>query len=355
VSGGDVDEVVGSVRAEWDRLVEWLARELPAALSHLRPPSSVPVPAALVDGSGGDWPEELVEWFGLHDGVEGYPFSDFVGGYRPISAAWALSSWEAYVASTDAWDDEDRAYAADLHAGEDTDVFDHRLVPIAEDGSGGALVVDLRPGPARGHVVRFDTETGTEYRGSSDPSIAALLHRVRTTLDRADRTAVFDGREDAPFEVSITSFRLYSEDEDDWSMPDEGVVMRPRASPVPSWSWARIGDAVGDTSWGEDAQAMAVIGPAFDYLLTLDRDELVAAAAEEPVSIGHSGFDCLLAACVDHAFDVHGLEAPGWAVERGRSLRDSWPVSDIPSAELRRRRETPDAFRRHGIALVWTR
>jgi hypothetical protein len=88
--------------------------------------------------------------------------------------------------------------------------------------------------------------------------------------------------------------------------------------------------------------------------LTLDVDELLAATAEEPGQVGHVGLDSMLAACVDHVMELRGLQPPDWTSGLFRSMSDAWLVEDVPSAELRRLRETPEAFRAHGIELVWS-
>ncbi|MFN8155858.1 MAG: hypothetical protein U0R68_00455 [Candidatus Nanopelagicales bacterium] len=359
----DADEPLDDVRTEWMRLHLWLVASFPEAAARIRPPSGRPVPAELVEGSGGAWPDDLVGWFGLHDGAEHGTFSDFLGGYRILGAQEALESWQGDLAAAEIFDADERA-GSEGDAGEDTMIYDPRFVPIAADGATGTLVVDLRPGPARGSVVAFGPESGTDYHADSDPSLAALVRRVLLTLQDPAAAGYVESGDAMAFIATMTS---YDPDAEEWMAADEaawreadlqpGAFSPPlrRASPEPAWSWARVGDAVSDTNWGDDAQALAILGPAFDYLLTLDVDELGAATAEEPTEVPHVGLEAFIGAAVDHAYAVRGLEPPAWT--RGRTRRitgGAWSVLDVPSAELRRLRATPDAFSAHGIRFTWS-
>lgn len=180
------------VAVSWDRIEEWLrgnAPDLP-----LSPPAEAPAVAAAQESIGLPFPADLVESLLRHDGSPGslvpsrwtlVPLDTAVGIWRRNTDDLAARQ-EAEIDDLGDEDDEDWS---ETEEGEE-DAFwgwNPAWLPIALDGSGCHLVVELREGDRRGVVGVLDPEVGPRFEGYGTwPSTAALLEGTANALDGGD-------------------------------------------------------------------------------------------------------------------------------------------------------------------------
>jgi cell wall assembly regulator SMI1 len=173
----------------WDVIVDWLGQHSPPELTLIRPPAAEDDirDAARIVGTA--LPDDLVAWWRRADGQAGKgnllpPF------YSPYSVRTALDRRDVWMT---AWNgvmeqasgeqfaaqlaQEDRAPAGSPCKG----AWLPRWLPIAGDGGGNDLFVDLRPGPAHGCVRQFLRDDGAgdaAWWGG----VAAMLAEVAAAL-----------------------------------------------------------------------------------------------------------------------------------------------------------------------------
>jgi cell wall assembly regulator SMI1 len=178
----DVDE-------SWDLILSWLGRHSPAEAALLRPPADPRDIDAAARAVGAALPADLVAWWRRADGQagKGQLLPSLYSPY-PVRAAlnsrdiW-LTAWNPAAAGPDldrfaAWVSEvDRAPAGTPCQG----AWLPSWLPIAGDGGGDDLFVDLRPGPARGCVREFRRDSGASDQVLWD-GVAAMLADVATAL-----------------------------------------------------------------------------------------------------------------------------------------------------------------------------
>lgn len=180
-----------SVDESWDIIVEWLARNSPRELALIRPPAAEDDIRDAERRLGVALPNDLVAWWRRADG-QARMGSLLPPIYSPYPVRSALDSRDVWMtawnevmeqASADQFADyvaqEDRAPAGSPCKG----AWLPRWLPIASDGGGNDLFVDLRPGPARGCVRQFlrDDGAGDTIWWSS---VAAMLAEVADALTR---------------------------------------------------------------------------------------------------------------------------------------------------------------------------
>ncbi|GAA4055179.1 SMI1/KNR4 family protein [Actinomadura miaoliensis] len=153
----------------WDVIVDWLLRHCPHELDAIGPPAAEDDIREAERTVGTALPDDLVAWWRRADGQAGLssllpPF------YTPCSIQMALDSrkirmtvWNGVVEQTTDpaqfaafVERENRASAGTPCTG----AWLPRWLPIAGDGGGSVLFVDLRPGPAHGCVRRFFRDGG---------------------------------------------------------------------------------------------------------------------------------------------------------------------------------------------------
>jgi cell wall assembly regulator SMI1 len=182
------------VDESWDVIVDWLGRHSSPELALIRPPAAEDDIRDAERSMGTALPEDLVAWWRRADGQAGIgsllpPF------YSPYSVRMALgrrdvrmTAWNGVMeqASADQFAAsvvrEDRAPAGSPCKG----AWLPRWLPIAGDGCGNDLFVDLRPGPAHGCVRQFLRDDGAgdaAWWGG----VAAMLAEVAAALTQEVR------------------------------------------------------------------------------------------------------------------------------------------------------------------------
>ncbi|WP_188317044.1 SMI1/KNR4 family protein [Solihabitans fulvus] len=187
------------VTKHWNRIVRWLAEHAPATGSVLRSrPDRVGL-RELTEQTGLDLPADLREWWNLCDGTDRLAFAEILPPfYTPYGPAAALRSWQVKRRMwAETWIESD----AGPSAGSPAYGFHPAWLPIAFDGCGDALVVDLRPGPAHGCVLEWDRML-CKVLTFEWPSVPAMLDDVATALEthsrvrHCDPTITIEGRLD---------------------------------------------------------------------------------------------------------------------------------------------------------------
>jgi cell wall assembly regulator SMI1 len=194
-----------AVNESWDVIVNWLGRYSPPELALIRSPAAEDDIRDAERTVGMVLPDELVAWWRRADGQTGRgsllpPF------YSPYSVRTALerrdvwmTAWNGVVEQASVYQfaalvaQEDRALAGSPCKG----AWLPRWLPIAGDGGGNDLFVDLRLGPAHGCVRQFLRDDGagdvTLWGG-----VAAMLAEVAAALTQ---------------EVPVHGYRVWVDDE----------------------------------------------------------------------------------------------------------------------------------------------
>ncbi|KHL18596.1 cell wall assembly regulator SMI1 [Mumia flava] len=178
--------MTSGVRTLWGEILEILHRRAELTAGTLREPRPGEIERAEAQLSL-TFPEELREWWSLHDGQRR------TEGERPTPGS-VLPTFDL-VSPTEAaakavmmrqiWDDLLRD--ADVPntplpvAGVPAHQWIHHFVPIGDDRGGEDLVVDLRGGPDHGCLMSFD-KVECDYFGVQWPSIEHLLSDVLEVL-----------------------------------------------------------------------------------------------------------------------------------------------------------------------------
>jgi cell wall assembly regulator SMI1 len=180
------------VAASWDRIEKWLrgnASDIP-----LPPPAEASALAAAEVAVGHPFPGDLVESLLRHDGA---PRSLVPSRWTLLPLDTAVDTWhrntEALAARQaaevdDAGDEDDEDWSEVGEGGEDAFWgWNPAWLPIAVDGSGCHLVVELREGSRRGVVGVLDPESDPRFEGYGTwPSTAALLEGTANALHGDD-------------------------------------------------------------------------------------------------------------------------------------------------------------------------
>jgi cell wall assembly regulator SMI1 len=191
----------------WGRIRAWFERYAPAVHDTLRGPASAEDLARARAAMGQELPEDLSSWWRRVDGVT----SDSIRAgavlppwYHPYPVESALESRRLWL---ETWYDERQAveadYLADLlsqPAGRPCqDAWLPMWLPIANNGGGSDLFVDLRSGPERGCVMAFDRVDGAEDQPLW-PDVGAMLDEVADALAHRSAITPFTG---SPLRVEL--------------------------------------------------------------------------------------------------------------------------------------------------------
>lgn len=174
----------------WDRIVAWLEVNAPATALCINPPATAGKIAAVAQAIGGELPPDLAAWWRRADGMRSRVDSGRLlpPSYLPYTIEELLASrrvWLEIAAETG----DPRYTEEDLRrpAGSVTLQFSSAFLPIARNGSGDDLFVDLRSGPRRGCVTEYNHEQGA-LSGPCWPNTATMLADVANSLERGTMT-----------------------------------------------------------------------------------------------------------------------------------------------------------------------
>jgi cell wall assembly regulator SMI1 len=180
-----------NVDESWNVIVDWLGRHSPPELALIRPPAAEGDLRSVEERVGTALPDDLVAWWRRADGLarKGGLLPPF---YSPYPVRAALRSRDVWMTAWNAVMEESTpgqfaAYLAqenEAPAGSPCKgAWLPRWLPIAGDGGGNDLFVDLRPGPARGCVRQFLRDDGAGDTAWWS-SVSAMLSEVADALTR---------------------------------------------------------------------------------------------------------------------------------------------------------------------------
>jgi cell wall assembly regulator SMI1 len=185
----DDARVLPEVEESWDRIARWLHRHAPPLAATVNPPATEAALARAEAALGVSLPADLRAWWRRADGMRWtHPPSG-----RLLPPGFVPHSVEQALASRQTWLDVMRGEESELPpgpAGSPCDVWLPEFMPIAADGGGTELFVDLRGGPSHGCVMEYDKvgAAGYEDLTSEDvslwPSVTAMLADVAEALER---------------------------------------------------------------------------------------------------------------------------------------------------------------------------
>lgn len=195
-----------AVERAWHRIEDWLSQYAPRFRAALNPPATAAEVDTVADSLGIELPADLRMWWGLSNGVRhiaGRPGGHLIpDSSDPYPASAAIRDWRMHLEVQQKLyppsmrEEMERFVAAQNSQPAGTLLPEWywlpRWLPIAGDGMGGGLFMDLREGPLHGCLVEFSREhRGTTPRWESVTQlwvdVADLLDTVDTDLLRNDR------------------------------------------------------------------------------------------------------------------------------------------------------------------------
>ncbi|MEU5691153.1 SMI1/KNR4 family protein [Actinosynnema sp. NPDC020468] len=167
------------VLRHWERILAWLDDYAPSTGSAFVPNEDAAAVEALADATGLEPPDELRAFWSVCGGTANLGFAEVLPPfYTPLGPTNALRSWRLKARF--------RPDELDSEAGTPTTGYHPLWLPIAFDGCGDALALDLRPGALRGCVVEWDRE-GQEMLKPEFAGFGDMLDEVATALEHRGR------------------------------------------------------------------------------------------------------------------------------------------------------------------------
>ncbi|GGP70696.1 SMI1/KNR4 family protein [Saccharothrix coeruleofusca] len=157
----------------------WLDDHAPLTAAVFGPAEEHSAVAELAAVTGLEPPADLRAWWSVCGGTEDLAFAEVLPPfYTPLGPTNALRSWRL----------KQGFWPADpvSEAGSPTAGFHPSWLPIAFDGCGDALAVDLRPGALTGCVVEWDRESRKMLKPEW-ASLVEMLDQVATALEHRSR------------------------------------------------------------------------------------------------------------------------------------------------------------------------
>jgi cell wall assembly regulator SMI1 len=182
---------VSGLSEAWQKLLAELDLRAPVARACIRPGSREG--AVLVERELGiSLPEEVREWFTLHDGT-GMTFDAMLlPGHLVLSPREAVDDTRMIHEIWSEFDDSADSGPGD-QAGDVARTWLPEFVMVGSDGCGGGIFVDTRPGPAQGCVRQWDKVEADDDYGEG-PVAASLVDLIRgTTTSLREGTPVLHG------------------------------------------------------------------------------------------------------------------------------------------------------------------
>ncbi|MGK5675731.1 SMI1/KNR4 family protein [Micromonospora sp. URMC 106] len=195
-----------AVEQAWHRIEDWLSRFAPRFRAELNPPATAAEIDTVATALGVALPADLRIWWGLSNGVRhglGLPSGTLIpDSSSPYPASMALERWRMHLrVQQEVCPPGMREEMERFVAGQNTQpagtllpqlYWLPRWLPIAGDGGGGGLFMDLREGPRHGCLVEFSRHhQGTTPRWESVTQlwveVAEELEAIDIDLLRADR------------------------------------------------------------------------------------------------------------------------------------------------------------------------
>jgi cell wall assembly regulator SMI1 len=173
------------VAASWSRIKSWLRSNWPEALAELRPGASEEEIGATERHLGLMLPEEMKQFYRIHNGagVSLFPSSD-PGDPMPFTALpleEVRADWTNWKRLVDIGEFADRS--AEAAPGVRADWWNCGWIPLASNGGGDYQCLDLAPAPTgtTGQVISMWHENG--QRQLLAPSLSEYLRLIADGLE----------------------------------------------------------------------------------------------------------------------------------------------------------------------------
>lgn len=196
------------VERAWHRIEDWLSRFAPRFRAELNPPATAAEIDTVATALGVALPADLRIWWGLSNGVRhgiGLPSASLVPDFSsPYPTSIALERWRMHLeVQQKSYPPGPREEMARFVAGQNTQpagtlqpqlYWLPRWLPIAGDGGGGGVFIDLREGPLHGCLVEFSRE----HQGTTPlwESVTQLWVDVADELEAVDTDMLRSNRID---------------------------------------------------------------------------------------------------------------------------------------------------------------
>jgi cell wall assembly regulator SMI1 len=198
--------MITTVDESWNRIVNWLDRHAPQVAAGINPPATESALEQAEAAMLSPLPADLVAWWRHADGMRG-TVRLLPPGFVPYSVERALEARRIWLSVGG-----EESELPPGRAGSPCDVWLPVWMPIAGDGCGADLFVDLREGPAYGCVMEYDKVAAAGYEDPSGgdvalwPSVAAMLADVAGALEH---------------EVPVGGLRIWVDDDGTISWDDD--------------------------------------------------------------------------------------------------------------------------------------
>jgi cell wall assembly regulator SMI1 len=202
----------------WRRVVAWCAERAPVTAAALHSPVDEATLAAGQQDLGQVWPDDLVAWLRVSDGTDRSSAASVIPwGFMPSPIEGIRQNWRMMTdIAREVGQADDLAVMEGQPAGSRAFLFLSAWVPIADNGGGGQLFVDLRPGELHrcvGHWWRDDGFHGPDYGCHFWTSVAHMAQTLADALETGRWAPDDTGEQDKV--PTVTDGVLDWEDADD--------------------------------------------------------------------------------------------------------------------------------------------
>ena len=189
------------IRATWRRIEAWLSAHVPTLAETLNPPATARQIADAEAIIGAEFPPELLASLAVHDGQRPDELEVF-GEWALLCVAESARVWRklARMADEGALHTHDEPAWVKVIGAVRPRSWDRASIPIASDGQGDHLILDLDPprGGTRGQVVTYGPRRSS--REVVAPDFGAWLAQIAARLENGEIVVAEDGTSLVPRE-----------------------------------------------------------------------------------------------------------------------------------------------------------
>ncbi|GAA3994761.1 hypothetical protein GCM10022247_13140 [Allokutzneria multivorans] len=177
-----ISQMTHPAEESWDRVVTWLHRNVPVSAAHIGRPATkneIAVVEALLNR---ELPADLLAWWRRSCGVTDFIKGRLIPGFAPFTADEAIEHREEMLDIAPCDDAAETAALAADPAGSACTFWLPVWLPLAHNGGGDYLFVDLRSGPLHGCVMQWEKYEAAVSEPSW-PNTATMLAEIAHSLD----------------------------------------------------------------------------------------------------------------------------------------------------------------------------
>ena len=182
---------INEIAASWSRIEAWLLKNWPQALDELRPAAPEPEIESTERLLGLSFPEELKQFYRLHNGSEDlglFPSPDASGwdemAFSPLPLTQVRSEWESWKHLIEMG--EFAGQSSQPATGIRADWWNCGWIPMASNGGGDFQCIDMAPAETgrAGQVISMGHESGR--RELIARSLSDYLRRLADGLESGE-------------------------------------------------------------------------------------------------------------------------------------------------------------------------